>query len=66
MSRDTTRPESNSEFIRHDKCNHCPSSDAVAVYDFFLTRNGRIKLIIQHDGTSGQCPNQEPSITSMN
>jgi len=32
MSRDTTRPESNSEFIRHDKCNHCPSSDGVAVY----------------------------------
>ena len=32
MSQDTTRPESNSQFIRHDKCNHCPSSDAVAVY----------------------------------
>jgi hypothetical protein len=32
MSRDTIREESNSEFIRHDKCNHCPSSDAVAVY----------------------------------
>ena len=32
MSRDTIRSESNSEFLRHDKCNHCPSSDAVAVY----------------------------------
>ena len=32
MSRDTIREESNSDFIRHDKCNHCPSSDAVAVY----------------------------------
>ena len=32
MSRDTIRAESNTEFLRHDKCNHCPSSDAVAVY----------------------------------
>jgi hypothetical protein len=32
MSRDTIREESNNEFLRHDKCNHCPSSNAVAVY----------------------------------
>jgi len=32
MSRDTIRSESNSEFVKHAPCKHCPSSDAVAVY----------------------------------
>ncbi len=28
----SNRGELNKQFVRHDKCNHCPSSDAVAVY----------------------------------
>ena len=31
-NQDTIRPESNSQFIKHAPCKHCPSSDAVAVY----------------------------------
>ena len=97
-NQDTIRPESNSQFIKHAPCKHCPSSDAVAVYadgqglrinylnttttitstlmrkailrsllrgsiktkqnkkkSFFLTRNGRIKLIILRGGNQRQC-----------